>query len=70
VEAVLLSHPAVKQAYVVGVPDRERGETVVAAIELRESATATTEAPRAAYAVDRSASSPNRRRQFGHQVPR
>jgi fatty-acyl-CoA synthase len=36
VEAVLLSHPAVKQAHVVGVPDRERGEIVVAAVELRQ----------------------------------
>ena len=36
VEAVLLTHPAVKQAYVVGVPDRVRGELVAAAIELRE----------------------------------
>src|SRR5204863_7530222 len=30
VEAVLLGHSAVKQAYVVGVPDRARGEVVVA----------------------------------------
>ena len=44
VEAVLLSHPAVKQAYVVGVPDRARGEVGVAAVELREGATATAEA--------------------------
>jgi fatty-acyl-CoA synthase len=41
VEAVLLSHPAVKQAYVVGVPDRDKGEVGVAAVELREGATAT-----------------------------
>ena len=34
VEQVLLSHPDVKQAYVVGVPDRDRGELVVAAVEL------------------------------------
>jgi fatty-acyl-CoA synthase len=38
VEAVLLSHVAVKQAYVVGVPDRARGEQVVAAVELHEGA--------------------------------
>jgi fatty-acyl-CoA synthase len=44
VEAILASHDAVKQAYVVGVPDRDRGELVVAAIELREGADATTEA--------------------------
>ncbi|HET7343123.1 MAG TPA: AMP-binding protein [Methylomirabilota bacterium] len=43
VEAVLATHEAVKQAYVVGVPDRDRGELVVAAVELREGATATTE---------------------------
>jgi fatty-acyl-CoA synthase len=44
VEAILMSHPAVKQAYVVGVPDRARGEVGVAAIELREGATASAEA--------------------------
>jgi fatty-acyl-CoA synthase len=40
VEQVLLQHPDVKQAYVVGVPDRERGEIVAAALELRPGATA------------------------------
>jgi fatty-acyl-CoA synthase len=44
VEAVLLGHPAVKQAYVVGVRDRERGEVGVAAVELNDGATATAEA--------------------------
>ena len=44
VEAVLMTHPAVKQAYVVGVPDRARGEVGVAAIELHQGATATSEA--------------------------
>ncbi|MBI2203869.1 MAG: AMP-binding protein [Candidatus Rokubacteria bacterium] len=44
VEGVLLSHPAVKQAYVVGVPDQTRGEAVVAAIELHDGATATADA--------------------------
>jgi fatty-acyl-CoA synthase len=44
VEAVLLGHAAVKQAYVVGVPDRARGELVVAAVELRDGAPATAEA--------------------------
>ncbi len=44
VEGVLLTHPAVKQAYVVGVPDRDKGEVVVAAVELRDGATATAEA--------------------------
>jgi fatty-acyl-CoA synthase len=39
VEQVLLSHPDVKQAYVVGVPDRDRGELVVAALELGPGAT-------------------------------
>jgi fatty-acyl-CoA synthase len=43
VEAVLLTHPAVKQAYVVGVRDRARGEVGVAAIELHAGATATGE---------------------------
>jgi fatty-acyl-CoA synthase len=41
VEAVLATHAAVKQAYVVGLPDRDRGELVVAAVELREGASAT-----------------------------
>src|SRR5438046_10538689 len=40
VEAVLLGHAAVKQAYVVGVPDRARGELVVAAGELHDGAPA------------------------------
>jgi len=40
VEQVLLQHPDVKQAHVVGVPDRERDEIVAAAIELRAGATA------------------------------
>jgi fatty-acyl-CoA synthase len=44
VEAILATHEAVKQAYVVGVPDRDRGELVVAAVELREGAAATPEA--------------------------
>jgi acyl-CoA synthetase (AMP-forming)/AMP-acid ligase II len=44
VEAILLAHPAVKQAYVVGVRDRDRGEVGVAAVELNPGATATVEA--------------------------
>jgi fatty-acyl-CoA synthase len=44
VEAILLAHEAVKQAYVVGVPDRDRGELVVAAVELREEGAVTDEA--------------------------
>ena len=44
VEAILLTHPAVKQAYVVGVPDRDRGEVGVAAVELHAGGTATAEA--------------------------
>jgi fatty-acyl-CoA synthase len=44
VEAVLLAHPAVKQAYVVGIPDRLRDEVVVAAVELHEGAEVTHEA--------------------------
>jgi fatty-acyl-CoA synthase len=40
VEQVLLQHPDVKQAHVVGVPDRERDEIVVAALELRAGAAA------------------------------
>jgi fatty-acyl-CoA synthase len=55
VEGVLLAHSAVKQAYVVGVPDRDKGELVVAAIELREGASATAEAL-AAFCRERLAS--------------
>jgi fatty-acyl-CoA synthase len=43
VEAVLLSHPAVKQAYVVGLADRGKGEIPAAAIELHAGATASVE---------------------------
>jgi fatty-acyl-CoA synthase len=32
---VLLQHPDVVQAYVVGVPDQAKGEIVAAAVELR-----------------------------------
>jgi len=32
---VLLQHPDVVQAYVVGLPDPAKGEVVAAAIELR-----------------------------------
>ena len=44
VEGVLLAHPAVKQAYVVGLPDRGKGEIAAAAIELHEGAAASAEA--------------------------
>jgi fatty-acyl-CoA synthase len=44
VEAILLGHPAVKQVYVVGVPDRDKGEVGVAAVELHEGSAATAEA--------------------------
>jgi len=39
VEGVLLQHPDVKQAYVIGVPDRDKDEVVAAVLELREAAT-------------------------------
>jgi fatty-acyl-CoA synthase len=38
VEGVLLAHPEVKQAHVIGLPDRDRGEVVAAAVELHEGA--------------------------------
>jgi fatty-acyl-CoA synthase len=38
VEEVLLQHPDIVQAYVVGVPDPAKGEIVAAAIELRAGA--------------------------------
>ncbi|MFZ2005602.1 MAG: AMP-binding protein [Stellaceae bacterium] len=40
VEEVLLQHPDVVQAFVVGVPDAAKGEIVAAAIELRPGAAA------------------------------
>jgi fatty-acyl-CoA synthase len=39
VEQVLLQHPDIMQAYVVGVPDPSKGEVVAAAVELRAGAT-------------------------------
>jgi fatty-acyl-CoA synthase len=44
VEGVLLGHPAVKQAYVVGLSDRSKGEVAAAAVELHAGAAATAEA--------------------------
>src|SRR5712692_7301672 len=44
VEHVLLQHPDVKQAYVVGIPDRDKDEIVAAAVELRDGAVLTPEA--------------------------
>ncbi len=55
VEAVLATHEAVKQAYVVGVPDRDRGERVVAAVELQADRAVTAEAL-AAFCRERLAS--------------
>src|SRR6201987_1462397 len=42
VEQVLLQHPDIVQAYVVGVPDPSKGEIVAAAVELRAGALADT----------------------------
>jgi fatty-acyl-CoA synthase len=39
-EEILLQHPSVKQAYVVGIPDRSKAELVAAAVELEPGATA------------------------------
>ena len=55
VEEVLLQHPAVKQAYVLGVPDRAKDEIVAAAVELHGGATATAESL-VAFCRDRLAS--------------
>jgi fatty-acyl-CoA synthase len=55
VEAVLLQHPAVKQAYVVGVPDRAKDEIVAAVVELHAGTAADAEAL-VAFCRDRLAS--------------
>ena len=44
VEHVLLQHPDVKQAYVVGIPDRDKDEIVAAVLELHPGATADADA--------------------------
>lgn len=43
VEAVLFTHPKVKEAAVIGVPDEKRGETVKAFVVLKDGASATAE---------------------------
>ena len=55
VEHVLMQHPEIVQAYVVGVPDAARGEAVAAAIELRAGA-ASDEAAVIAFCRERLAS--------------
>src|SRR6202043_3169253 len=55
VEQVLLQHPNIVQAYVVGVPDRSKGEIVAAAVQLRGGA-ATDPAAIVAFCRERLAS--------------
>lgn len=43
IEALLMSHPAVKEACAVGVPDEEWGQTVAVAVVLKPTDTATPE---------------------------
>jgi fatty-acyl-CoA synthase len=47
VEEVLLGHPAVEQAYVVGLPDARREEILAAVVVLRDGHAAEPEALRA-----------------------
>jgi fatty-acyl-CoA synthase len=47
VEEVLLGHPAVEQAYVIGLPDPRREEILAAAVVLKEGVEATPETLRA-----------------------
>ena len=54
VEDVLYTHPAVKEAAVIGVPDEYRGETPKAFIALKDAETATEE-DLVAYCRDRMA---------------
>jgi acetyl-CoA synthetase len=46
VESTLLSHPAVREAAVIGAPDADRGEIVVAVVVLRDGCTASDELAR------------------------
>ena len=53
VEAVLLTHPSVRDAGVVGMPDADLGEEVVAAVELTEAEPAVTTAELAGWCGER-----------------
>jgi acyl-CoA synthetase (AMP-forming)/AMP-acid ligase II len=55
VEQVLLGYPEVKEAYVVGVPDPERGQNVAASVVLERNAAASPEDLRARLRGDLSA---------------